>query len=230
MKEEWKVYIKGAQDRGEEIIKALEDLGAVNHWNYIGNRTTGVYYITHDGYIGVVGKDVEFTQIIMDNYREIKLPEKWMDGDVLIAKNGTCYKVFWKYDSDIAFYAYNMSMQIDGTLTKYSGSIWHGEKIQCFREDYRLATPSEVERFHGLLHNLNKEWDSEKKEIVEWRWKPEKEEDYWAVILDDTIIGLDFTWLGSSTDEIRYKLGNCFRTREEAEAAIKRVKKALKGE
>lgn len=88
MKEEWKVYIKGVDGRGEEIIKALEDLGAVNHWNYTGDRTTGVYYITHDGYIGVVGKDVEFTQIIMDNYRELHLPEQWKDGDVLINNDG----------------------------------------------------------------------------------------------------------------------------------------------
>lgn len=28
MKEEWKVYIRGVQDRGEEVIKALTDLGA----------------------------------------------------------------------------------------------------------------------------------------------------------------------------------------------------------
>lgn len=93
MKEEWKVYIKGVDGRGEEIIKALEDLGAVNHWNYTGDRTTGVYYITHDGYIGVVGKDVEFTQIIMDNYRELHLPEQWKDGDVLINNDGADYKV-----------------------------------------------------------------------------------------------------------------------------------------
>ena len=83
-------------------------------------------------------------------------------------------KYFWEYDSDTitSFYAHNVSMHVNGILTTYSGSIRHGEKIVCFIEDYRLATNSEVKRFHKLLNKCGKDWDGEKKQLVDLKWKP----------------------------------------------------------
>ena len=83
-------------------------------------------------------------------------------------------KYFWEYDSDTitSFYAHNVSMHVNGILTTYSGSIRHGEKIVCFIEDYRLATNSEVKRFYKLLNKCGKDWDGEKKQLVDLKWKP----------------------------------------------------------
>lgn len=117
-------------------------------------------------------------------------------------------------------------MHVNGTLTQYSGSIWHGEKIVCFIEDYRLATNSEAKRFHELLNKCGKEWDAEKKQLVDWRWKPEKYKKYWAIYTNCEVMA--FEWDDDSFDKESFDFGNCFRTREEAGAMAVKVKKLLK--
>ena len=58
-------------------------------------------------------------------------------------------------------------------------------------------------------------------------WKPKLGEEYW-------FLGIDFApenaiWRDDSFDKSCFKYGNCFQTKEEAEAAIPRVEAALKG-
>ena len=48
-------------------------------------------------------------------------------------------------------------------------------------------------------------------------WKPKCGEEYWYVTILDREIGLDI-WRDTLRDITLYKLGNCYRTREEAEA------------
>lgn len=57
-------------------------------------------------------------------------------------------------------------------------------------------------------------------------WKPKAEGNYWA--LDSAGEPFLAKWTGKY-DEQRYSFGNCFRTKKQAEAAIPRVKDALKG-
>lgn len=57
---------------------------------------------------------------------------------------------------------------------------------------------------------------------------PQKGDKYFCIYPDSTI--LEWNYTHDCTDEERRKFGNFFRTREEAEAALERVKKALKGE
>lgn len=216
MTETCKEYIKGVRGRGDEVIKTLEDLGAKN-CQLDGDAPECLYFIDHEGLVSLALLDSEFGKIIMDDYRELHLPEKWKDGDILYNENDDVFAVV----RDIHGY-------ISTHIAINNGEI---EKDFTFpKEDFRLVTPSEVERFHELLHKNGKEWDAEKKQLVDWKWKPKQEEDYWAVIIDVTIITFNFTWLGSETDKERYGLGNCFRTKAEAGAAAERVKKALKGE
>ena len=47
-------------------------------------------------------------------------------------------------------------------------------------------------------------------------WKPNNADVCWSVLPDDDITG--WPWSGSTDDMNYYKLGNCYRTREEAEA------------
>lgn len=86
MKEEWKVYIKGVPNRGNEVVKALTDLGAKEPF-YTGSYTNEnfIYFINHKGEIDYEYLDTEQGQIIMDNYRELHLPEKWEDGNILFS-------------------------------------------------------------------------------------------------------------------------------------------------
>lgn len=108
MKEEWKVYIKGVPNRGNEVIKALTDLGAKNPFYYNGNNPSSLYYIGHDGNIHEEIEeltDSEYIQIIMDNYRELKLPEsekykpKYGDMYWIIDTDGYVKAYIWNEDS-----------------------------------------------------------------------------------------------------------------------------------
>ena len=47
-------------------------------------------------------------------------------------------------------------------------------------------------------------------------WKPKIGENYWVIVPDGDIS--EYAWLDSLDDNSNYKLGNCYRTREEAEA------------
>lgn len=53
-------------------------------------------------------------------------------------------------------------------------------------------------------------------------WKPKIGEHYWYLYDDGKISTI--TWCGSKLDADRYKLGNCFRTEEEAEFAREKKK------
>lgn len=46
-------------------------------------------------------------------------------------------------------------------------------------------------------------------------WKPQKHEEYWTVMRDGEVFLA--TWLNDLIDIHCYKLGNCYRTKEEAE-------------
>lgn len=47
-------------------------------------------------------------------------------------------------------------------------------------------------------------------------WKPKDDEKYWCVEPDGKITG--YCWMNIAGGNSNYKLGNCYRTREEAEA------------
>lgn len=223
MTEAWKVFIKGVQGRGDEVIKMLEGLGAVNHWNYMGDGANCIYHIRHDGYIDLVDYKAERAQIIMDNYREIKLPELWQDGDILVDNDDPNRFVVksnaWTGPWENHFKAH---------LLVNPTSIGESPIAIFCNADYHKADSEELRKFHELLHKHGKEWDAEKKQLVDWQWKPEEEEDYFFVSSD---LSVEVTSNdGFDIDEDRIRCGNFFRTREKAEAAAERVKKALKGE
>lgn len=229
MTDEQRVFVRGVKGRGDEVLKMLENRGGENYY-LDGADPEYLYFINHKGSISLTLLDSEFGKIIMDNYREIKLSEQWKDGDILINKNAD-YKfcVFDDYLSKTG--SGNDLFFFHCEVARHKGEKYlNSNNRRYFHDvnDYRMATTQEVEQFHDALHKYHKDWDAEKKQLVDWKWKPEKEEDYWAVILDDTIFKLEFTWLGGVTDKERYRLGNCFRTREEAEAMAEKVKKLLK--
>ena len=218
MTDEQRVFVRGVKGRGSEVIKILEDLGGKVPPLDLGGNPKYIYFISHDGDITCMLYESEGGKIIMDFYREIKLPEQWKDGDIIVENNtNPVYSVFKSAEGNGKFSEY-FCVTIDGII-----------KANIFRSisKWHLANKEERKTFTNLLHKHCKDWDSEKKQLVDWKWKPKEDEDYWAVILDTTIIKLVFTWLGSVTDEIRYQLGNCFRTREEAEAMVEKIKELL---
>lgn len=81
-KQKQKVWIRGVEGRGDEVIKMLTDLGAKNCDGLAGNDPNRVYSITTDGAIACT-RDGVTIETLKTYYREIKLPEKWVTGYVL---------------------------------------------------------------------------------------------------------------------------------------------------
>lgn len=92
--------------------------------------------------------------------------------------------------------------------------------------DFRLATPPEIVQFHELLHKHGKKWDFDKKQLVDWKWKPKFNEKYW--IVTTTLDVNFFIWKESPTDIQMLDSGNCFKTKEDAKITAKKIKDLLK--
>ena len=144
MEEKKKVWIRGRKGCGKEIVKILEELGAkptdssCDHNNY-------VYFISHDDKICCAPIGFEVAAIIMDNYKEIKLPrQEWKDGDVLICDKwpGQC-AVFKKYREDGVFETY-LTFDDEGVSLNATAPV----------ELYHLASGKELEvatkMFYGV--------------------------------------------------------------------------------
>ena len=223
MTDEQRVYIRGVKGRGNEVIKMLEDRGGKLYGQIDGETPDFIYCIFHDGYIYSVSYDYELARVIMDNYREIKLPVKWKDGDVLINA---------KF-SDIFAVCESACNTRDDTYHCYMYADFGCDEIDAegsniLSSNYRLATPSEVEHFQWFLRKHGKYWDAENKQLVKWRWKPKNEEAYYFVDANTSVYEVAYDE-NNINDSINFEVGNCFRTREEAEAMAKKIKKLLKG-
>ena len=63
-----------------------------------------------------------------------------------------------------------------------------------------------------------------KSEIIKLPWKPKVDEKFWTVENDGVYIN---TWDNDMSDFMYLKCGNCFRTKEEAEANADRIRKEI---
>ena len=150
MEENKKVFIRGCKGRGSEIADILTGFGATAaEVSCVGDDR--IYFITHDNNISVAFVGSELGHIIMDNYKEIKLPQRqeWKEGDILVDdSNPKSYAVFKEYGKGVAFRAYfflcDKIVYFDTTA-----SVTH----------YHLANAEELENlprlFSFLMGNLN---------------------------------------------------------------------------
>lgn len=61
----------------------------------------------------------------------------------------------------------------------------------------------------------------EKKEESKGRWHPHYGDKYWHIVRAETGC---YEWDGGSVDTAMWRVGNCFRTKEDAEFALERMK------
>lgn len=220
MKEEWKVFIRGNKDRGEEVIKALTDLGGKGDV-LNGLNKDCIYFIDHDGIMDFAYLVSETAQIIMDNYTELHLPEKWKDGDVLVDRHDSQIMALYEFVSDQDADLFNAHILLNGDMI-----VLHSLEV---RKRFRLATAPEIEKFHEILHEHHKDWDAEKKQLVDLKWKPSEGDSFYAVsTAEDCIRKYEFG-LDTYTQHL-VRNYNCFKTREEAETMAEKIKELLKEE
>lgn len=173
MREDWKVYIKGVQGRGEEVKQALINLGGyvVRDYNYTVSDC--LYYINHNEEIRRTKKTTEIGKIIMDNYKEIKLSGQWSDGDILVRKdNNNLFCVYQKPVDNGKGFLCHVYVTKDVLFT--------GVTVPTDPADnYRKATDAEESTFYSLINNHHLNQDTEKKQLVDWESKDKEELPEW---------------------------------------------------
>lgn len=92
----------------------------------------------------------------------------------------------------------------------------------------RNATPEEIQELDDQLAAEGKCWNPDTMQIEKLRWKPIKDVRYFHIIIAGGTIQVDdYRWAGDEVDENLYDMGNCFKTREEAEIKLAKIKKLL---
>ena len=225
MKNKQKVWIRGVEGRGDEVLNALKAAGGKMGLKPgfsiggSGEDPNYIYTMTHEGIICAIIANSDFGKIIMDCLREIKLPEPWKDGTVVFSPLNRTFAVCTEKEDT----------QWGDVLTHFvlsESAIYYNCCIR--KRDYRIADKKELKIFSERLHKLGYDFDFKTKEVVKWQWRPKDGETYW--IVNNRGFAESYTWYDDVFDQLRFNFGNCFRTKEEAEAAAERVKKALKGE
>lgn len=82
-----KYYFIGNETRGPELIKALEEKGGINVYNYTGERDSLIYYCDpENNNIMSSDSDVRLAKFIKANYEELKLP-LFVRGDRVLVRS-----------------------------------------------------------------------------------------------------------------------------------------------
>lgn len=95
-----------------------------------------------------------------------------------------------------------------------------------YKEGVRLATDKEKQFLFNKMEEQGLRWNAEEKRVEKIRWRAKKNEDYYFVDMDLTAANLTETY--SSFDNKLWDNLNYFRTKEQAEEAVKRVKETLR--
>ena len=227
MKEEQRVYIRGVENRGNEVIETLKKLGGINRYFLGGGNKNAYYYINPKGaidYVYAYKLSPEYL-LVKEFYREITIPKEknWEDGDLLVQNNGVI-KEYMVYSHDV----------IDIELYAIMTHIWISDeehstyttRLLCDASNAKIASKDDINDFQKLLHEHGKEWDFKNKKLIDWRWKPEINKDYWYINDVGEICRTNYNKLMPNND-YRIEIGNCFQTKDDAFSARDKIDKIL---
>lgn len=129
---------------------------------------------------------IENGEVVVD----IEFKEKFVpnDGDFVVDDDGDVFIIWEKGNTSWSNGAY---VCIDKVYNEIVTEVWnHSPAV-------RLATENEKSDFLNILENeFHKTWNAEKKCLENAKWKPKNS--------------------GECSDKFRIKIGNCFKTSEDA--------------
>lgn len=136
-------------------------------------------------------------------------------------------------DEDGNVFIYNSESISKDTFGCYCGTYDDGVAIclskslnWTFKEGCRYATDSEKQDFLKRLEESGYIWNSEKKCLEEYTWKPEYGEEFYYIGSDLVIYLLS---RGKYTHhDLLIEANNCFRTRESAERKAEELREVLR--
>lgn len=95
--------------------------------------------------------------------------------------------------------------------------------------EFRNATPEEIQELNDQLASEGKCWNPDTMQIEKLRWKPIEHNRYFQIIIIGGVAKIDsYVWDNDDIDKSSYEIGNCFQTKEEAEAKLEQIKQILK--
>ena len=221
MKECQKVWIKGDNNRGKEVIESLETFGGINKVLLNGDMPCWIYFIAHDSSIKSTSENSELAMFIKEYYQELTLPESWKKGDIIISNDEQTFCVVAKTVTSESDVPVKLSVDSDGEYAYYDCADY------LERDDYRKATEDEIKIFHELMHHNNKDWDEQEGKLVDWHWTPETGEDFYFIDSECNVLRSTYSYDYPSVLN-RFQIGNCFKTKIEAEEKASEIKKLLK--
>ena len=214
MEEKQKVWIKVPRGKEKEAVEVLEKRGGKYALPFVFKDLAGdVLFIDHDGYIGDKAANSEFARMLKDYYTELTIDEPWKDGDILVRadRNEKEFVVFERFDDDDYFYHY---------------PLFKGDGVgPLLVVNYRKALNEEVLMFKDLLASKGKEWDEEKKRVVKKVYEPLYGETYYYIHSSGAVCSEH--WMAQPFQLDTRRLGNCFKTREEAVSAARKIRALL---
>lgn len=225
MKENQRVYIRGVENRGNEVIETLKKLGGINRQSLGGGNKYVYYYINPKGDIdyGYVDECSPEHQLVKEFYKEIELPErkKWKDGDLFVRSHEGIkeYIVYSDKKNEKDGYIVLSYVYADDNVCYANVTIVN-------TSDFKPASKDDTEEFQKLLHKHGKEWSFKYKVLVDWIWNPENNEEYWYINEVGEICHTLFNGF-LMPDLKRVSVGNCFQTKDDAITARDKIAKIL---
>lgn len=92
--------------------------------------------------------------------------------------------------------------------------------------DFKEASVSDTNEFQEILHTFGREWDFKNKMLIDWKWKPKNDEEYWYINDVGEICHTLYNNI-MACDNKRKEVGNCFQTKLEAFNARDKIAKTL---
>ena len=150
-----------------------------------------------------------------------KAVQEFKDGDFVCANNiGGKFLIIYKSKRGCSSTYYHAA-----TYNVYCGNhVSYND--WCVYDDARIATEEEKQFLLDALHADGKDWDADKKQIVDYKRKPNIGDNYYYI--DCFLDVVDDLWSDDRMDDLVYTSGNCFKTKEEAQKYADKFSEILK--
>ena len=115
------------------------------------------------------------------------------------------------------------------TTPQKDSEVWLEEG--CDAQEFTCpATEEEKQYLLSKLHEIGKDWDAEKKQIVDWKWELKIGDKFYTPNLDFgfTFVPYECNFEGFSTQKIREESGYVFHTEEECKSMCDKLNEAIK--
>lgn len=162
--------------------------------------------------------------VIKDNVITVEKEEQeFKDGDFCTVKTSHRSWIFIYKSNKENNRVYYYALLLSGLkLPLYDSSC------VASKDETSVSTKEEKQMLLDAMHADGKDWDADKKQIVDYKWKPKSGEVYYHIDYSFNIQIDSLVWYDDALDEIHFSNGNCFKTTEEAQKYADKFVEILK--